>query len=115
MYEHGEPFEGFLVVDLSSSEEEDVFPYTSQDEEITQKLFGDLNHWLLGPPGDGRVIILGNSEEEEEMCKDDNANAKAMISSARNSPATSASTVEDDDTSSEVKMMVVAMGHSIGC
>jgi hypothetical protein len=33
MYEHGEPSEGFPVVDLSS-EEEDAFPDTSHDEEI---------------------------------------------------------------------------------
>jgi hypothetical protein len=64
MYEHGEPFEGFSMVELSS-EEEDVIPDTSQDEEITQKLFNDLNHGLLGPPGDDHIIVLSDPDEEE--------------------------------------------------
>jgi hypothetical protein len=34
MYEHNESSEGFLVVDLSSSKEEDTFPDTTRDEEI---------------------------------------------------------------------------------
>jgi hypothetical protein len=45
------------MVDLSS-EEEDVIADTLRDEEIAQKLFGDLNRGLLGPPGDGRIIVL---------------------------------------------------------
>jgi hypothetical protein len=40
------------VVDLSLGEEDD-FPDTSRGEEITRKLFGDLNCGLLGPPNDG--------------------------------------------------------------
>jgi hypothetical protein len=69
MYEHGEPSEGFPVVDLSSSEEEDAFPDTSRDEEITRKLFGGFNRGLLGPPGDGRIIILNDSDEERRCTR----------------------------------------------
>jgi hypothetical protein len=44
-------------VDLaSSSGEEDSFADTSRDEELARKLFGDLNHDILGPPGDGKTI-----------------------------------------------------------
>jgi hypothetical protein len=51
------------VVDLSC-DEEDLFPDTSRDEEFTRKLFGDLNCDLLGPPSDGNIIILSDSDEE---------------------------------------------------
>jgi hypothetical protein len=64
MYEHGEPSEGFPMVDLSS-QEEDTAPNTSRDEDIIRKLFDDLKCDLLGPPGDGNIIILNDSEEEE--------------------------------------------------
>jgi hypothetical protein len=71
MYKHSESFEGFLVVDLSSGEE-DAFPDTSRDEEIAQKLFNNLNRGLLGPPNDGNINILSDSnKEEEEVCEDD--------------------------------------------
>jgi hypothetical protein len=45
------------MVDLSS-EEEDAFPDTSQDEELAKQLFGDLNCGLLRPFSDGNIIIL---------------------------------------------------------
>jgi hypothetical protein len=48
------------VADLTSEEEEDA-PDTSRDEEISRKLFGDLNRGLLGPPGDDNIIILNDS------------------------------------------------------
>jgi hypothetical protein len=68
LYEHGEPYEGIPVVDLSL-EEEDAFPDTSRDDEIAQKLFGDLNRGLLGSPGDSNdnIIILNDSDEEESV------------------------------------------------
>jgi hypothetical protein len=102
MYEHGEPSVGFPVVDLSLEEEEDT-PVTSQDEEITRKLFGDLNCGLLGPLGDDIIIILNDSDVEEEVCKDDRADAEIMPSSARNSPAPSSSTAADDGIPHEVQ------------
>jgi hypothetical protein len=52
------------MVDLSS-QEEDTAPNTSRDEDIIRKLFDDLKCDLLGPPGDGNIIILNDSEEEE--------------------------------------------------
>jgi hypothetical protein len=102
MYEHGEPSEAFLVVDLTL-EEEDAAPDTSRDEEIACKLSGDLNHGLLGPPNDDKIIILSDSEEEDKVCEDDRDDAKAAPSSARNSPAPTASVANDDDTPNEVQ------------
>jgi hypothetical protein len=96
VFEHSEPSEGFLVVDLSSGKE-DVFPNTSRDEEITTKLFGDLNHGLLGPPNDDNVIIVRHSNEEEEVREDNHADAEAAPSSAENSLAPIAFTYTDDD------------------
>jgi hypothetical protein len=64
MHEHGEPSEGFSVVDLSSKEE-DTFLDTSRDEEIARKLFGDLKCMLLRPPDDNNMIFLNDSDEEE--------------------------------------------------
>jgi hypothetical protein len=31
---------------------------TSRDEELTKKVFGDLNCDILGPPRDGKIIVL---------------------------------------------------------
>jgi hypothetical protein len=38
---------------------------TSRDEEFARKLFGDLNHDILGPPGDGKIIIIDDSDDDE--------------------------------------------------
>jgi hypothetical protein len=72
MYEHSETSVGFPVVDLSS-EEEDATPNTSWDGDIAHKLFSNLNCGLLGPLGDGNVIVIIDSEEEQEVHKDDRA------------------------------------------
>jgi hypothetical protein len=39
---------------------------TSRDEEFARKLFGDLNHNILGPPGDGKIIIIDDSDNDDE-------------------------------------------------
>jgi hypothetical protein len=39
---------------------------TSHDEELTRKLFGDLNRDILGPPGDGKIIILDDSDDDDK-------------------------------------------------
>jgi hypothetical protein len=55
------------VVDLSSSfDEEGLIADVSRDEEFTGRLFGDLNRDILGSSGDGKIIILSDSDEEEE-------------------------------------------------
>jgi hypothetical protein len=42
---------------------------TSRDDKFTRKLFSDLNHDILGPPGDGKIIIIDDSDDDaqEEM------------------------------------------------
>jgi hypothetical protein len=39
---------------------------TSRDEEFARKLFGDLNHDILGPLGDGKIIIIDDSNDEAQ-------------------------------------------------
>jgi hypothetical protein len=88
------------VVDLSSSsDEENLIPDTSRDEEFAKRLFDDLNHGLLGPAGDGKVIILSDSDEEEEVCEEDAtaAEAEATPSSTVKSLAPTAFTADVDD------------------
>jgi hypothetical protein len=54
------------VINLSSSsDEEDLIAATSHDFELAQRLFGELNHAVLGPPDDGKIIVLSDSNEEE--------------------------------------------------
>jgi hypothetical protein len=84
------------VVDHSFDEEE-IFPDTTQDEEFTRRLFGELNRELLGPPGDGNVIILSDSDEEEEVREEINTDAEATPPSTVNSPAPSISAADVDD------------------
>jgi hypothetical protein len=40
---------------------------TSRDEELTRKLFDDLNHDILGPPGDGKIIVIDDSDDDGEV------------------------------------------------
>jgi hypothetical protein len=39
---------------------------TSHDKEFARKLFGDLNRDILGPPGDGKIIIINDSDDDDE-------------------------------------------------
>jgi hypothetical protein len=101
MHEHGEPSKRFPVVNLSLGEE-DVVPYASRDEDVTRKLFGDLNCVFLGSPNDGNVIVISDSEEEE-VHEDDRVDADVAPFSLRISSAPSTSNVVDDDAPDEVQ------------
>jgi hypothetical protein len=39
---------------------------TSHDEKFTRKLFGDLNDDILEPPGDGKIIIINDSDIDDK-------------------------------------------------
>jgi hypothetical protein len=39
---------------------------TSRDEEIARKLFGGLNLDIIGPPGDGKIIILNDDDSRHD-------------------------------------------------
>jgi hypothetical protein len=87
------------MVDLASpSGKEDFFTDTSRDEELIRKLFDDLNRDILGPPGDGKIIILSDSDDEDEVHKDAVVNAEAAPPSAVNSLVTPAFASDVDET-----------------
>jgi hypothetical protein len=75
VFEQGSSSGKAAVVNLSSfSDEQDLIPDTSRDEEFVKRLFSDLNRDILRSPGDGKVIILSDSDEkEEEIHKEDDA------------------------------------------
>jgi hypothetical protein len=78
VFEQGDPFEKVLMVDLSSSsDEEGLIPDTSHDEEFARRLFGDMNRDVLRPLGNIKVIILSDLDEEEEVPKEDVTDAEA--------------------------------------
>jgi hypothetical protein len=97
--EQGGPSKPVPVVDLaSSSGKEDSVADTSRDEELARKLFDDLNCDILGPPGDGKIIILSDSDDEDETHEDAAVNAEAAPPSAANSVDSPTSAPDADDT-----------------
>jgi hypothetical protein len=86
-------------VDLAlSSGEEDSIIDTSRDEEFARKLFGNLNRGILGPPGDGKIIVISDSDDEDETHEDAAINAKAAPPSAANSVDSPTSASDADET-----------------
>jgi hypothetical protein len=86
------------VVDLSSSlDEEDLIPDTSRDFEFAQCLYDELNRALLGPPGDGQIIILSDSDEEKEKVREEKStDARDTVAYAAVNPTSTASTDDAD-------------------
>jgi hypothetical protein len=68
-----------------------------RDDEFTKKLFGDLNHDILGSSGDDKIMILSDSDEEEEEVHEEKTtgNETAATSDAVN-PTSTTSTDADD-------------------
>jgi hypothetical protein len=86
-------------VDLAlSSGEEDSVADTSRDEELARKLFGDLNRDILGPPDDGKIIVLSDSDDEDETHEDAVVNAEAAPPFAANSVDSPTSAPDADET-----------------
>jgi hypothetical protein len=98
VFEQDSPSRNIPVIELSSSsDEEGFFADTAWDAEFTKWLFGDLNHDLLGPLSDGKVIVLSNSDEEEEACEENAADGEAVPSAAGKSSTPASSTVDADE------------------
>jgi hypothetical protein len=90
------------VVELSSPQgEENPIHDTARDFEFTQRLFGELNRALLGPPVNDKVIILGDSDEkEEEAHEEKSVDAEDATASTAINPVSTAS-ANDIGTSTE--------------
>jgi hypothetical protein len=97
VFEQGGPSGKAPVVDpSSSSDEEETIPDTSCDFEFAQHFFNELNCAFLGPPGDGKIIIINDSnEEKEEALEEKSTGAEDMTASATVNPT---STISTDDT-----------------
>jgi hypothetical protein len=84
------------VINLSlSSDEEDLIAATSCDFEFAQRLFGKLNRAVLGPPDDGKIIVLSDSGEEE-VREEKTIGTKTVAASTTVKPASIASANADD-------------------
>jgi hypothetical protein len=107
MLEQGGSSRKASVVDLSSSSDErDLITDVSWDEEFARRLFGDLNRNVLGPLGDGKIIVLSDSNEEEEVHEKNTADAEAVASSIVRSLASTAY-ADADDIPTGVKMIIM--------
>jgi hypothetical protein len=82
------------VVDLFSPlDEEEPIHDTTRDFEFAQCLFGELNHDLLGPHDDGKVIILSDSDKEkEDVHEEKSAGAEDAATSVAVNPVSTTST-----------------------
>jgi hypothetical protein len=80
----------------SSSDEEDLIAATSHDFEFAQRLFGELNRAVLGPPGDSKVIVLVDSDEEKEAHEEKTTGIEPATTSGAVNPASAASASVDD-------------------
>jgi hypothetical protein len=101
-------------VDMSSSSnEEDPIPDTSRDFELTQRLYGELNRALLGPPDDDKVIIISDSDEEKEAREETTTKAEATPSAATEKSLTPAASPTDADEDPGATSNDSARGHLI--
>jgi hypothetical protein len=84
------------MTDLSSSSDDENFIVdTSCDAELAKKLFDDLNRDILGPLGDGKIIVIDDSEEENEAREEKTVDIESTTASASTDPASSAPTSTD--------------------
>jgi hypothetical protein len=97
MFEQGNAFRKTPMIDLSSSsDEENLIVHISRDAELTKKLFADLNCDILGPPGNGKIIVLDDFDEENEAHEEKTAGIESTAASASVDPTSSAPTSADD-------------------
>jgi hypothetical protein len=83
VFEQGNAFGKTPMIDLSSSSDEENFIVdTSCDVKLSKKRFGDLNSDILGPPGDGKIIILDDSDEENEAREEKTVDIESMTAFA---------------------------------
>jgi hypothetical protein len=97
VFDQGGSSEKAPLIDLSlSSDEENFIADTSHDAEFARKLFGDLNHNILWPPSDNKVIILDDSAEEKEVPDEKMTSIELTATSAAINPAPTTSATADD-------------------
>jgi hypothetical protein len=96
MFEKGGPsVKAPVVVLSSSSDDEGLIPETSRDFEFAQRLYDELNRALLGPPDDGKVIVISDSDKETEAREETLVEAEVVPSTAAGKPSTPAASHTD--------------------
>jgi hypothetical protein len=70
---------------------------TSRDEEFARKLFGELNHDILRPPSDGKIIIIDDSDNDDVVQEEGtiDIDPTAVPASAVDAPAGTSVTNSD--------------------
>jgi hypothetical protein len=70
---------------------------TSHDEEIARKLFGDLNHDILRPPGDSKIIIVDNSDGDGEAQEETTTEIESTAAHASPDDAPAEARIDNND------------------
>ncbi len=70
---------------------------TSHDEELTRKLFGDLNRDILGPPGDSKIIALDDSDDDGEAQEEKTAGIESTTATASADDAPAGAKISNSD------------------
>jgi hypothetical protein len=70
---------------------------SSHEFEFAQRVYGELNRNLLGPPSDDKILILIDSDEEnEEVHEEETTGTEYVVASTTINPASTASVGVDD-------------------
>jgi hypothetical protein len=90
---------------------------TSRAEEFARKLFDDLNHDILGPPGDGKIIIIDDSDDDNEAQEEGTVSIDptAVPASAVDAPAGARVANSDDQGSEQEVDGGCDSGRSVRC
>jgi hypothetical protein len=70
---------------------------TSRDEELARKLFGNQNRDILGPPGDGKIIVLDDSNDNGEAQEEKTADIESMAAPASVDDAPAEARISNSD------------------
>jgi hypothetical protein len=70
---------------------------TSRDEEFARKLFGDLNCYIIGPPGDGKIIIINDSDDDDKAQEEGTAGIDPTVVPASVTDAPTGARVANSD------------------
>jgi hypothetical protein len=70
---------------------------TSRDEEIARKLFGDLHRDILGPSGDGKIIIIDDSDDNDEVQEETTAEIESTVAATSANDASAEARIDNSD------------------
>jgi hypothetical protein len=70
---------------------------TSRNEELARKLFDDLNRDILKPPGDGKIIVLDDSDDDGEAQEEKTVDIESMTALASTDDALAEARIDNSD------------------